>query len=294
MINSDEITKIREELRGKRDERREQDNGQSSKTSGIIDKTGGNIGSVGSSSDREERSGTRNPERVTGSSTKSDRTKSGISNGIDKKPGRERSSTRRSSEDHSSTLETSAILGNTGRRVGRFIRDDEIPTRKNKPVASKPAKEDKTKAAEHLQAGEAIRQAREGISKAKKLIPSGQRLSAVEANSIHDEYCYTLASNFQFLDELLWYYTSDTSHEPIWSSISDEEIQMLARPIIKTGQKSALVAGIVRAQLESSTYIDVGRIALPRFVRTVQKIKQAPKRPKLGLLQRKRMVRGEQ
>lgn len=297
-----EVERVRQELADERKRKREQDDNRSfDKTGGNIDQTGRDARSNSFGNDRTVRSDDRNGEGSYRASSEGDGAKSDLSNSINEKSGTIRSESRRHGKIDSSTDEIATVLRATSRRsIGRLTRDDDIPTRAKRKTAKTIEKQQsvsestttKEEASKSIQTGETYRQIRKRFAEAKRAFKQeGTKLSASEATSIEEEFRYALANNCQLLDEVIWYYTGDTSHEPIWSSISDEELDILCRPILKTGQKSAWVAGLVRANINSSMYIDMGRITLPRIMRTVQKIKTAPKRERLSFMQRKRMMK---
>jgi hypothetical protein len=225
------------------------------------------------------------------------------------------SADRRSRKDSSGSVDrTETVRGNKG-RAGRLEADDPIPLRIKEPksrvtrtgtrstsVEEKPAtiNEAKTKTNKPVQRGKETSKtgsiAFEGEGKEQKAkfsLPTfkeGTTLSITEAKALEGPLLSALESDFYYLDQYIWYRTQDPTQAPIWSDMDNEDLQVLTSILLKRGQKSPATAATVRAIVNGSTYVDVGMLMVPRFMKTVQVLKAAPKRQRPSLLERKKMA----
>lgn len=106
------------------------------------------------------------------------------------------------------------------------------------------------------------------------ITPTGQRLSKEEVKSLHDPLVSALTDEFEMLDKLLWGYGGDTTQQPIWSDISDNEMEAFVSAFLGLGQKSGTVATMARSAVDISDYVVVGAMLAPRVKKTVSIMRQ--------------------
>jgi len=222
-----------------------------------------------------------------------------------------RPANRRSSQGSSGTSNGTETVRGAKRRRGRIEADDPIPIReksKNKGTGSRSAsikgepseKEESKPIQRGKKASEDREPVGEGESQKQKFklpnlkIKEGTTLTIAEAKALEEPLLSALESDFHYLDQYIWYRTQDVTQAPIWSDLDNEDLTVLCSILLKRGQKSPATASVVRGIVNGSTYIDVAMLMGPRFVRTVQVLKDAPKIERPSLLDRKRMARGVQ
>lgn len=106
------------------------------------------------------------------------------------------------------------------------------------------------------------------------IVPTGQRLSKEEVKSLHDPLVSALTDEFEMLDKLLWGYGGDATQQPIWSDISDNEMEAFVSAFLGLGQKSGTVATMARSAVDISDYVVVGAMLAPRVKKTVSIMRQ--------------------
>src|SRR6266702_7075736 len=115
------------------------------------------------------------------------------------------------------------------------------------------------------------------------------KLSKREALELFEPLKQALQDDFGYLDEGIWLYCMSEDRQPIWGNIDDDEVSVLARLMLKQGQKNAEVAASVRILVDSDIYIQVAAIVAPRAIRTYQMLKGSP-RPRLRQMQREARI----
>lgn len=112
-------------------------------------------------------------------------------------------------------------------------------------------------------------------------LPKGNTLSKSEVAEYQESFTSSLESDFQTLDQYLWHRQLavgiDTAQQPIWSNLDTEEIEKLTKIMLKWGQRNEAAAAVVRATVESSDYIAVASIFVPRIKSTVDTYKKTRK-----------------
>ncbi len=115
------------------------------------------------------------------------------------------------------------------------------------------------------------------------------KLSQREALELFEPLKQALQDDFGYLDEGIWLYCMSEDRQPIWGNIDDDEVSVLARLMLKQGQKNAEVAASVRILVDSDIYVQVVAIVAPRAIRTYQMLKGSP-RPRLRQMQREARI----
>lgn len=116
------------------------------------------------------------------------------------------------------------------------------------------------------------------IVKKERKIPAfltGPTFSKQEAISLQEPLITALHDELALADKALWNITGDVLQQPIWSDISDKEMESLTNILLKLGQKSPAIATATRAAIDGSDYITAGVILAPRIGKTAQIVKQA-------------------
>lgn len=128
---------------------------------------------------------------------------------------------------------------------------------------------------------------KEPINLTAKLPGGGLVLSEKEVNEIQEDFSAALESDFEALDKYLVgrqkliQTPEDELVEEIWSNLSEKELATLTKFMLKTGRRNPAMATIVRGVVESSDYIAVGTILLPRLKASgtiIRKTYQPPKK----------------
>lgn len=104
---------------------------------------------------------------------------------------------------------------------------------------------------------------------------TGPTFSKQEAKELQEPLIAALNDELSLVDKALWNLTGDALQQPIWSDISDKEMESLTNILLRLGQKSPAVATATRAAIDGSDYISAGVIIAPRFAKTTQIIRQA-------------------
>lgn len=109
---------------------------------------------------------------------------------------------------------------------------------------------------------------------AAKVTPKGNRLSQQEVKALHDPLTSALFDEFDLLDKMLWGYGGDATQQPIWSDITEKEMEAFVSAFLGLGQKSGTVATMARSAVDLSDYVIVGAMMAPRIKATVEIVKQ--------------------
>ena len=113
-----------------------------------------------------------------------------------------------------------------------------------------------------------------------RLFKSGGVLSKAEAADLYEPLLDALKDEFGYLDELIWLRATQVKGRDIWGNVDDEEVQTLAKMMLKKGQKSPAMATVVRGMTELHDYLVVGMMFGPRLQETHIALRDAPRAPK--------------
>ena len=112
----------------------------------------------------------------------------------------------------------------------------------------------------------------------KAAIPTGgSRLTKQEAKELKEPLIEALTDEFQTFDRMLWGYANDPLEQPIWSDMTEREMESLVNTFLSLGQKSPSVATVARGAVDIQDYIVAGVIAVPRLKKTMDVVRQARK-----------------
>jgi hypothetical protein len=111
-----------------------------------------------------------------------------------------------------------------------------------------------------------LKQAKEFIASS---VPKGNRLSASEVKSLKEPLSSALTDEFELLDRMLWGYAGDGIDQPIWSDITEREMEAFVDSFLKLGTKSGTAAVLARSAVDMNDYIVVGGMLVPRIKATV-------------------------
>src|SRR6266702_7809938 len=153
------------------------------------------------------------------------------------------------------------------------------------------SEEDYGKLLSHTQAQRPVEEegARQQSFGEKYFKREASKLSQKEVIELFEPLKQALQDDFGYLDEGIWLYCMSEDRQPIWGNIDDDEVSVLARLMLKQGQKNAEVAASVRILVDSDIYIQVAAIVAPRAIRTYQMLKGSP-RPRLRQMQREARI----
>jgi hypothetical protein len=114
-----------------------------------------------------------------------------------------------------------------------------------------------------------LSQVKETIANVSSTIPKGNRLSAGEVKSLKEPLSNALTDEFELLDRMLWGYAGDGIDQPIWSDITEREMEAFVDSFLKLGTKSGTAAVLARSAIDMNDYIVVGGMLVPRIKATV-------------------------
>jgi hypothetical protein len=107
-------------------------------------------------------------------------------------------------------------------------------------------------------------------------------LSKKEAEELAAPLQAALADYCLYVDQWIWSQTKDTTEQPVWSDLDEQEIAILARVWISRGKRSKAAAHMVRMAIESSDYIATLIITIPRTINTIDRVSRSKKRENRG------------
>lgn len=202
-----------------------------------------------------------------------DRNKHSVPGSVEEKSVRERSADRRLSENNSRANDpvSSTTTANT-RTVGALTADEPIPSRlpelpgtAEKRGPGRPRKEPDEESA---------------FAKFKAPFKEGKVLSKKEVEELREPFMGALRDDFKYLDEALWWWSHDGSEPQIWSDLDNEEIEVIARTMLRRGERSPAAALAVRNIVDGSDYINTAVIMVPRLIKTAQQVNKRPRKEK--------------
>ena len=103
-------------------------------------------------------------------------------------------------------------------------------------------------------------------------------LTQQEAKEFLEPLASALVDYGGYIDKFLQYRTHDPAMPDIWGDMTEAEAQVLARLMIRRGQRSAAAASVVRNMVHGDDYIQAAIIVIPRVMRTVETTRRMPKR----------------
>lgn len=213
-----------------------------------------------------------------------DNTAPGARGSVEKKPVRIGRAGRRHGPDNSGIAQGDYGATRT-RRAGGLETDEPIPQRNTiepelvvntikeepKRPVGRPPKPETLKARADEKSKEAV----------FPWFKESKTLSKDEVKSLYEPLINALIDDLGYVDQYLWYRTNDISQTPIWSDISREEAETLARIMLRRGERSASAATMVRAVVNGNDYIDAAVIVVPRVIKTAD-VMQKSRKPKKG------------
>ncbi len=109
----------------------------------------------------------------------------------------------------------------------------------------------------------------------------GTTLTNQEAKDLLAPLANALVDYGGYVDKFLQYRTHDPGMPDIWGDLTELEATVLARLMIRRGQKSPAAAAVVRQMVESDDYIQAAIIVVPRVMRTVEATRRIPRKPRI-------------
>ena len=103
-------------------------------------------------------------------------------------------------------------------------------------------------------------------------------LTQQEAKDFLDPLASALIDYGGYVDKFLQYRTHDPAMPDIWGDMTEQEALVLARLMIRRGQKSAAAASVVRNMVHGDDYIQAAIIVIPRVIRTVEATRRVPRK----------------
>src|SRR6266702_4427232 len=213
--------------------------------------------------------------------------------------------TRRPGESDGSPVDLAETRDSGTRQAGGLETDDPVPPRIEEPdfefeegevslAKQQPPpkyKEDYSKLLSRTQTQRPVEKtgAKQPGFGEKYFKREASKLSQKEVIELFEPLKQALQDDFGYLDEGIWLYCMSEDRQPIWGNIDDDEVSVLARLMLKQGQKNAEVAASVRILVDSDIYIQVAAIVAPRAIRTYQMLKGST-RPRLRQMQREARI----
>jgi len=98
----------------------------------------------------------------------------------------------------------------------------------------------------------------------------GKTLSAKEAEEMQEPLAAALIDFGGYADRYIRMQAKQPEMPDIWGDLTELEAEILARVMIRRGQKNAAAAEVVRNMVNGSDYISAAVIVVPRVVRTAE------------------------
>ncbi len=277
----EDLNKV-EQLRNRRRELRNGDRGVSQtgeNIGGYGDRTIGEAGYRLSDNGRSDEGIKRDIEHLAAV----DRKFGNYQRGFTQVSGRIGRPTGRPGESDSGPVDLAETEQSGARQAGSLETDDPVPPRIEEPDFE--FEEGEVSLAKPVEK-EGVKQPGFGEKYFKR---EASKLSQKEVVELFEPLKQALQDDFGYLDEGIWLYCMSEDRQPIWGNIDDDEVSVLARLMLKQGQKNAEVAASVRILVDSDIYIQVAAIVAPRAIRTYQMLKGSP-RPRLRQMQREARI----
>ena len=111
------------------------------------------------------------------------------------------------------------------------------------------------------------------------ILPSGKgsTLTNAEAKEYSEPLAAALIDYGGYLDKFLQMRSGDPNAPDVWGDLTEMEAAVLARIMIRRGQKNAAAAGVVRTLVNGDDYIQAGIIVIPRVMKTAEMLRSTRK-----------------
>lgn len=269
-------------------------------TPNVINQTGHSIQSVSGQSDRTG-STHRTIDNTQGKLDNLTRSLAQVNNGV-------RRSNRRSGENNSESgpdgTNISTSDGSSKRRtVGNLETVDPVPERlfntetetttekpENQGTPSKGKRGRKPKPRNIIPLPLQLTEERGPNERERKsFFKTGKVLSKAEAENLAEPLITAIADEMKLLDTAIWKLTGDELKQPIWSDMTEKELETITNIALRLGQRSPVMATAVRTSIDGGDYINAGIIIGPRFQNTVSLIRETRKKTNENKSRRERL-----
>lgn len=197
---------------------------------------------------------------------------------------RVRRANRRLGENNSRANDPVSATTNANQRtVGRLEASEPIPSRLPDFVGEPEPKRGRGRPRKEVTEAQEERETPfsrlAGAAKEQKAkFTEGKPLSKKEVEELREPFIEALKDDFKYLDEAIWWYSHDKSEPQIWSDLDDEEIEVIARVMLRRAERSPAAATLVRNIVDASDYVNVAVITVPRTIKTMQQLNKRPKK----------------
>lgn len=116
------------------------------------------------------------------------------------------------------------------------------------------------------------------IERGANFLKAGNVLSEREAKALKDPLVAALQDELSMIDKLIWSYTEDPLQQPIWSDLTEKDLDGLTNLLLKMGQRVPVVASAARVAVDGSDYVTTAMLLAPRFQSTVSVVREARKK----------------
>lgn len=180
-------------------------------------------------------------------------------------------------EPNTQSASGKGTLSETSRAATQGVSGDTTGKRKRgRPRKIIPVEEFKQRQQEAEKVAEAIKQKLPKVN-VKSPFRNVRVLSDKEAKDFMEPMIDVFLDVGVYLDQYIWARTSDSTKTPVWSDMSTEEAEILAKRWIRTAQRVPVVATATRAAVEGHDYIQIAEILVPRTIETRRRLASAPK-----------------
>lgn len=101
-------------------------------------------------------------------------------------------------------------------------------------------------------------------------LPSSVPMKKQEADSLRDALYETIGEMCEYADDMISNTNKARHKANIWSTISDDDLEMFADMMLQAAQRSGTVAQAVRGMVGVHQYVRIGRITIPRALATIE------------------------
>ena len=110
----------------------------------------------------------------------------------------------------------------------------------------------------------------------------GSTLTNAEARDLLEPLASCLIDYGGYLDKFLQMKTQNPELPDVWGDMTEMEATVIAKLMIRRGQKNAAAAELVRNVVGGDDYIQAAIIVVPRVIKTAEALRSAPRKPKVA------------
>lgn len=115
-----------------------------------------------------------------------------------------------------------------------------------------------------------IKDAEEEQPKSRAIRKEQNTLTVSEAEELREPLTAAIKDAFVYIDQALWAHSKDPLKQPIWSDVTEDELSVIVKMMLKGGLRSSAGATTVRAIVNGSDYITTIMVLGPRLNETAK------------------------